>query len=101
MRRTCPRFSKQGRSWTVRARPAKANDQMRMKRILYFADFVFYPMASIALVAAALLLKEPLTGIEAAFGFAGGLAFWTLAEYLIHRFALHGPAYLAALHEMH
>jgi sterol desaturase/sphingolipid hydroxylase (fatty acid hydroxylase superfamily) len=74
---------------------------MRLKKILYFADFAFYPLASVALVAAALLLKEPLRQDEAAIGFACGLALWSLAEYLIHRFALHGPAYLAALHDMH
>ena len=74
---------------------------MRLKKILYFADFVFYPLASVALVAAALLLKDPLRWDEAAIGFACGLALWSLAEYLIHRFALHGPAYLAALHDMH
>src|SRR4029077_20913293 len=74
---------------------------MRVKKFLYFADFVFYPLASAALVALALLLKEPLRWDEAAIGFACGLALWSLAEYVIHRFALHGPAYLAALHDMH
>jgi hypothetical protein len=41
-----------------------------VKKFLYFADFVFYPLASAALVALALLLKEPLRWDEAAIGFA-------------------------------
>jgi sterol desaturase/sphingolipid hydroxylase (fatty acid hydroxylase superfamily) len=74
---------------------------MQLTRFLYFADFVFYPMAIVALVAASLLQHNPLRWDQAALGFACGLLLWTLAEYVIHRFALHGIASIAVLHEMH
>lgn len=74
---------------------------MRLSKFLYFADFVFYPLAGVALIAVALLKNEPLRWEQAVAGFAGGLALWSLVEYLIHRFALHGVRYFAAMHDMH
>jgi sterol desaturase/sphingolipid hydroxylase (fatty acid hydroxylase superfamily) len=74
---------------------------MRLNRFLYFADFVVYPLVIVALLAAALLQKGPHYWKELAVGFACGVAIWSLLEYLIHRVALHGIAYFAAMHEMH
>jgi sterol desaturase/sphingolipid hydroxylase (fatty acid hydroxylase superfamily) len=59
-------------------------------RWTYLADFVIYGVAALAM-AAALLLRSPagsgwwLTALVLA-----GVAGWTLAEYLLHRFVLHG-----------
>jgi sterol desaturase/sphingolipid hydroxylase (fatty acid hydroxylase superfamily) len=74
---------------------------MRLNRFLYFADFAIYPLASAGLVAVSMLKTDPLRWEQAAIGFVCGLALWSLAEYVIHRFALHGPAFLAALHDVH
>src|SRR5450759_4173666 len=50
------------------------------QRILYLADFVIVPLAIAVLVNVAGLTRFPLIAV--------GFAVWTLAEYLLHRFAL-------------
>ena len=59
-------------------------------RAAYLADFALYAAAVVAL-AAFLLLDGPreLLGQNAAFALVG-LACWTIIEYALHRFVLHG-----------
>jgi sterol desaturase/sphingolipid hydroxylase (fatty acid hydroxylase superfamily) len=74
---------------------------MRLNRFVYFADFVVYPLVIVMLFAVASRQQSsPYSEVLAA-GFACGVAIWSLLEYLIHRFALHGIAYFADMHEMH
>jgi sterol desaturase/sphingolipid hydroxylase (fatty acid hydroxylase superfamily) len=74
---------------------------MRLNRFVYFADFVVYPFVVVILFAAALRQRSPPYWEGLAAGCACGVAIWSLLEYLIHRFGLHGIAYFAAMHDMH
>lgn len=59
-------------------------------RAAYWADFGCYGLAS-ATMGLALLLASPTGhGLALAGWAAAGMATWTLAEYLLHRFVLHG-----------
>lgn len=69
-----------------------------MSRRMFFLDFVVYPLAILACLAAAFSAGDVLATI----GFiALGLGGWTLAEYLIHRFVLHHLPGVAAIHMAH
>lgn len=74
---------------------------MRLKRFIYFADFIVYPFVIVTLLAVGSRQQSSPSWKELGGGFACGVAIWSLLEYLIHRFALHGVAYFAAMHEMH
>jgi sterol desaturase/sphingolipid hydroxylase (fatty acid hydroxylase superfamily) len=74
---------------------------MQLNRFVYFADFIVYPFVIAILFVAALRQQWPPSWIELASGCACGVTIWSLLEYLIHRFALHGIAYFAAMHKMH
>src|ERR1039458_9127140 len=63
------------------------------QRILYLADFVIVPLAIVVLVNVAGLTRFPLIAV--------GFAVWTLAEYLLHRFALHWLPAGLRLHQPH
>jgi sterol desaturase/sphingolipid hydroxylase (fatty acid hydroxylase superfamily) len=74
---------------------------MRQNRIAYYADFAAYPVlitVLILLIANKASPRERLTALALAFG--GGFL-WTLLEYLIHRFVLHGNTRIADLHVQH
>jgi cyclopropane-fatty-acyl-phospholipid synthase len=70
-------------------------------RIAYLADFVLYGLA-VAFMGAVLLSGGP--GVSraeiAAFALAG-LAGWTLVEYALHRFVLHGLDPFRHWHALH
>ena len=74
---------------------------MPIGKFLYFGDFAVIPAA--VLLFAGFSFSD--RGLEAAPAWAlsriVGVAAWTLAEYLIHRFACHGAPILTALHEAH
>ncbi len=70
-------------------------------RVAYLADFAFYGLAipSLAVIVLAVGPHERLPELA---GFALlGLAGWTLIEYLIHRFVLHGMAPFCKWHAEH
>ncbi len=70
------------------------------KRLLV-ADFVFYGVLVLALAAtAAVTLPVGHVGRAAACVAAGALA-WTLAEYALHRFVLHGVQPFKRWHALH
>jgi sterol desaturase/sphingolipid hydroxylase (fatty acid hydroxylase superfamily) len=65
------------------------------------ADFAFYGLLVLALAAAA-LLGTPRDEWAAALGWtAAGIAAWTLAEYGLHRYVLHGVQPFRRWHELH
>lgn len=70
-------------------------------RVAYLVDFVIYGLAALAL-ATALLLGSPAgqRAWLAALALAG-VAAWTLAEYLLHRFVLHGLSPFSDWHADH
>jgi dihydroceramide fatty acyl 2-hydroxylase len=68
-----------------------------LSRSGYYADFILAPFAAAGLIADYLSGGRPLRDL-AVLLILGALA-WQLAEYLIHRFAFHGP--LARLHDVH
>lgn len=67
----------------------------------YFADFVAYAVI-VAALAALLAVSSPKgEGFSLIALAAAGLAGWTLAEYLLHRFVLHGLAPFRNWHTLH
>jgi sterol desaturase/sphingolipid hydroxylase (fatty acid hydroxylase superfamily) len=74
---------------------------MRIGKFLYYGDFVIIPVAILVLAAAA-IASDGITGtIEWIATLAFGVVFWTLVEYLIHRFAYHHAPILSPLHDAH
>lgn len=68
----------------------------KLSRAGYYADFVLAPVVAIVFLSVELLV-EPRWSIVLLV--AAGFVLWTFAEYLIHRFAFHGP--LRAMHDVH
>lgn len=70
----------------------------RMSVVAFHLDyFVFPPVIIFCLAASIRLLNATLIAIL----FFGGLAVWTLAEYLLHRFVLHHWPYFSGHHKAH
>jgi sterol desaturase/sphingolipid hydroxylase (fatty acid hydroxylase superfamily) len=59
----------------------------RMTAIIYFGEMLVASLLAIVLLA----ISRPPVSSDAAL-FAGGVIAWTLAEYIVHRFVLHGFA---------
>lgn len=71
---------------------------VRMSKVAFHLDYFIYPpVITICLYFA--LGKFGLLTIAALFIL--GLLAWTLAEYLLHRFVLHGWPYFAKFHQAH
>ena len=58
-----------------------------MTAIIYFGEMLVASLLAIALLA----ISRPPMSSDAVL-FAGGIVGWTLAEYIVHRFVLHGFA---------
>ncbi len=74
---------------------------MRLNKVTYHADFVVYPLLILALSNEAMrdaTLRQRLDWLGAC---AVGIAGWTLAEYVLHRFALHRIPVLERMHDAH
>ena len=67
----------------------------------YRADFVFYGALSLGLLLWLLLRSPAGRGLELLSWAAAGGAGWTLVEYLLHRFVLHGLAPFNRWHAEH
>jgi sterol desaturase/sphingolipid hydroxylase (fatty acid hydroxylase superfamily) len=75
---------------------------MRLSKAGYYADFVVYPPIVLSLaVAASFRAPSSRALAEWVIACAGGVATWTLIEYIFHRFVLHQVPYVAKLHDMH
>lgn len=74
---------------------------MRCSRLGYYADFVVYPFLVLALSAVALSRTAPSAWIGWAGACASGIAIWTFAEYVFHRFFLHDFPFFGGLHDAH
>ena len=78
---------------------------MQLSKLSYYSDFVVYPIAVTALIAADFRYgAEPdgrlWLGIWA-LACVSGAAVWTLLEYALHRVALHFMAYFSPMHALH
>jgi sterol desaturase/sphingolipid hydroxylase (fatty acid hydroxylase superfamily) len=67
----------------------------------YYADFVVYPVAVLALTGVA--FAGPHSRFLAVYFLCclSGLAAWTLVEYLMHRFVFHAVPPIARMHDRH
>lgn len=68
--------------------------------VSYFADFVLYPFAIMAGLAV-LLLYAPDVHWPLLLAGVAGFVVWSLAEYILHRFVLHGVQPFKRWHEEH
>ncbi len=67
----------------------------------YRMDFVLYALLCLS-SAATLLMRSPAgTGLALLLWVLGGFALWSLLEYLLHRFVLHGIAPFSDWHRQH
>jgi len=73
---------------------------LRIKPSVYYADFVFYPLALGAAILWTVPVEPSSFAIWASFVVAG-LAAWTLVEYILHRGVFHGVPWFSAYHEAH
>jgi sterol desaturase/sphingolipid hydroxylase (fatty acid hydroxylase superfamily) len=74
---------------------------MRLSRAGYFGDFFVYPplVGALAITAA---WQAGVARWDKAMGLiVVGLAIWTLAEYILHRFVLHHVPFVKDMHEAH
>ena len=71
---------------------------VRMSPIAFHLDYFLYP----PVIALCIYLNHGGLGLIAtALLFVSGLLAWTLAEYLLHRFVLHGRSVFAKYHQAH
>ena len=74
---------------------------MPINKFLYFGDFAAIPVG-IAVLAYLALSARGLAGApDLAISLLIGIAVWTLAEYLIHRFVYHHAPIFSPLHDAH
>jgi sterol desaturase/sphingolipid hydroxylase (fatty acid hydroxylase superfamily) len=74
---------------------------MLLSKTAYYADFAVYAAAIVGLILLAALdpdWGERFTWLAA---FGGGMAGWTLLEYLLHRFVLHRLPIVSDMHAAH
>jgi sterol desaturase/sphingolipid hydroxylase (fatty acid hydroxylase superfamily) len=74
---------------------------MKMSRLGYFSEFLFFPPLFIVAVLLAFRSATPLHPISLAGVYVAGLVVWTLIEYLLHRAVFHHAPILSQIHELH
>jgi sterol desaturase/sphingolipid hydroxylase (fatty acid hydroxylase superfamily) len=73
---------------------------MQLTRAGYLADFYVYPGVALTLAAVA-LVPAPRPWLALGCAVAGGLATWTLLEYVLHRWVFHHAPWIRERHEAH
>ena len=71
---------------------------VRMSKVAFHLDFVAYPPVIIICL---YMVQGKISVAFIVFLFIFGLVIWTLAEYLLHRFVLHGWPFFARYHHAH
>jgi sterol desaturase/sphingolipid hydroxylase (fatty acid hydroxylase superfamily) len=74
---------------------------MQLSKSSYYSDFIVYPLVVASLTAVNL---RHVTWTSAAEWLGAGMVgavFWSLAEYVVHRTALHRATYFAPMHGLH
>lgn len=72
---------------------------MRLNRVGYYCEFILCPIA--VAILAALSFRGTTSWPVWALTAAGGIAVWTLVEYLMHRFVFHHLPYVRGMHARH
>jgi cyclopropane-fatty-acyl-phospholipid synthase len=67
----------------------------------YRMDFALYALLCLALAATLLTASPQGNGSTLSLWVLGGVALWSLLEYLLHRFVLHGVAPFSRWHHLH
>ena len=70
-------------------------------KVIYWADFAFYCLAIILLLAFLVTSSDSVTGQSALPVILLGVFLWTFLEYLLHRYVLHGVQPFKRWHELH
>lgn len=71
---------------------------VRMSKVAFHLDYVVFTPV---IVSCLYVARSKLSFMAIALLFILGLLIWTLAEYLLHRFVLHGWPYFAKYHQAH
>ncbi len=74
---------------------------MRMSKTAYYADFAIYAAVLGVLILVSVLGASWTQRLRWSAAFLSGAAGWTLLEYVLHRFVLHGRSTFAAMHAVH
>jgi sterol desaturase/sphingolipid hydroxylase (fatty acid hydroxylase superfamily) len=74
---------------------------VRLSKLAYYSDFGVYAVAVCGAILWAITWSKSSAQLEALAAALVGMAFWTLAEYALHRFVLHGDSPFAKLHARH
>ncbi len=74
---------------------------MQLSKYEYYSDYVAYPIVIAGLGAAALERANWYIAAQWTAALIGGIAAWTLLEYVLHRIALHRIPYLVPMHGLH
>jgi len=74
---------------------------MRLSKTAYYGDFAIYGAVLALLIASTALDSGWSQRLHWLIAFAAGAAGWTLLEYLLHAFVLHGQSVFAPLHAVH
>ena len=74
---------------------------MQLSKLSYYSDFVVYPVVLAALTAVNIVHITWASGTEWLGAVMAGLILWSLAEYAVHRVALHRMPYFSPMHGEH
>jgi sterol desaturase/sphingolipid hydroxylase (fatty acid hydroxylase superfamily) len=74
---------------------------MKMSKLGYFSEFLFFPPLVIVGMLIAFRSSIPPQPVLWGTVFGVGLAGWTLIEYLLHRVLFHHAPVLSRVHELH
>src|ERR1700758_3872729 len=73
---------------------------MRMSKLVYFPEFLVFPVFFVVLTALAFRGSHPRIPVWLAAALLGVL-FWMPIEYLLHRFVFHHMPIIAVMHDRH
>ena len=74
---------------------------MQLTKFDYYSDYVAYPILIVGLAGVALARDDLHAAGAWGAAFAAGFAFWTFAEYWVHRVVLHRMPYFSPMHGEH
>jgi sterol desaturase/sphingolipid hydroxylase (fatty acid hydroxylase superfamily) len=74
---------------------------MKMSKLGYFSEFLFFPLLVLAAALLAFHRPMPTRPATLVMVYVGGIVCWTLIEYLLHRVLFHHAPILSHMHERH
>jgi sterol desaturase/sphingolipid hydroxylase (fatty acid hydroxylase superfamily) len=98
----CALYSgKRGRYSILGGVHATSGFPMKMSRLGYFSEFLFFPPLVLVATLFAFHSSNPPQPATWVIGYGAGLVGWTLIEYLLHRALFHHAPILSRIHERH